>query len=109
MWISRQRLFLFREKFKPFYERITSSIGRATPKWCRLRVRVPCCPFYIFAKFTRCIMRIEWIDAGGNPAVRHEGVAARDNVIKHATHRATVLVGPTLKSSYSLLFLASPK
>ena len=55
-------------------------------------------PFF-FAKFTRAIMRErQWIDAGGNPAVRHEGVAASDNLIKHATHRATVFVGPTLKS-----------
>lgn len=45
----------------------------------------------------------QWIDAGGNPAVRHEGVAARNNVIKHATHRATVFVGPTLKSLFQII------
>jgi hypothetical protein len=45
----------------------------------------------------------KWIDAGGNPAVRHEGVAASNNLIKHATHRATVFVGPTLKS-FTLFF-----
>ena len=42
--------------------------------------------------------RNERIDAGGNPAVRHEGVAPSNNLIKDATHRATVFVGPTLKS-----------
>lgn len=42
--------------------------------------------------------RNEWIDAGGNPAVRHEGVAPSNYLIKDATHRATVFVGPTLKS-----------
>lgn len=38
------------------------------------------------------------IDAGGNPAVRHEGVPPSNNLIKDGTHRATVFVGPTLKS-----------
>lgn len=40
----------------------------------------------------------KWIDAGGNPAVRHEGVPPSNNLIKDGTHRATVFVGPTLKS-----------
>ena len=48
------------------------------------------------------------IDAGGNPAVRHEGVPPSNNLIKDGTHRATVFIGPTLKSSPSLLFFASP-
>lgn len=30
--------------------------------------------------------------------MRHEGVAPSNNLIKDATHRATVFVGPTLKS-----------
>lgn len=50
--------------------------------------------------------RKQWIDAGGNPAVRHEGVAPSNNLIKDATHRATVFVGPTLKSLLSLIFFA---
>lgn len=58
--------------------------------------------FLFFAKFALCIMRREWIDAGGKPAVRHEGVAPSNNLIKDATHRATVFVGPTLKSLTSL-------
>lgn len=41
-----------------------------------------------------------WIDAGGNPAVRHEGGAPSNNLIKDAPHRATVFVGPTLKSLF---------
>ena len=45
----------------------------------------------------------KWIDAGGNPAVRHEGVPPSNNLIKDGTHRATVFVGPTLKS-FSFLF-----
>ena len=40
----------------------------------------------------------KWIDAGGNPVVRHEGVPPSNNLIKDGTHRATVFVGPTLKS-----------
>jgi len=40
----------------------------------------------------------EWINAGFKPVVRHEGVAQSNNLIKDATHRATVFVGPTLKS-----------
>ena len=40
----------------------------------------------------------KWIDAGENPAVRHEGVPPSNNLIKDGTHRATVFVGPTLKS-----------
>ena len=48
------------------------------------------------------------IDAGGNPAVRHEGVAPSNNLIKDATHRATVFVGPTLKSFLFFLFFAKP-
>lgn len=47
----------------------------------------------------------KWIDAGGNPAVRHEGVPPSNNLIKDGTHRATVFVGPTLKS-FSFLFCA---
>nr|DAG36290.1 MAG TPA: hypothetical protein [Caudoviricetes sp.] len=54
------------------------------------------------------LWRRRWIDAGGNPAVRHEGVPPSNNLIKDGTHRATVFVGPTLKSSPSLLFFASP-
>lgn len=46
-------------------------------------------------------MRKQWIDAGGNPAVRHEGGAPSNNLIKDAPHRATVFVGPTLKSLFS--------
>lgn len=42
----------------------------------------------------------QWIDAGGNPAVRHEGGAPSNNLIKDAPHRATVFVGPTLKSLF---------
>lgn len=56
---------------------------------------------FFFAKFTRPIMRKRWIDAGGNPAVRHEGGAPSNNLIKDAPHRATVFVGPTLKSLFS--------
>lgn len=40
--------------------------------------------------------------------MRHEGVPPSNNLIKDGTHRATVFVGPTLKSSPSLLFFASP-
>ena len=40
----------------------------------------------------------KWIDAGGNPAVRHEGAPPSNNLIKDGAHRATVFVGPTLKS-----------
>jgi hypothetical protein len=40
----------------------------------------------------------QWIDAGGNPAVRHEGGTPSNNLIKDVPHRATVFVGPTLKS-----------
>ena len=36
--------------------------------------------------------------------MRHEGVPPSNNLIKDGTHRATVFVGPTLKSSPSLLF-----
>lgn len=32
--------------------------------------------------------------------MRHEGVAPSNNLIKDATHRATVFVGPTLKSLF---------
>lgn len=39
-----------------------------------------------------------WIDVGGSPMVRHEGGASSNNLIKDAPHRATVFVGPTLKS-----------
>jgi hypothetical protein len=46
------------------------------------------------------------IDAGGNPAVRHEGVPPSNNLIKDGTHRATVFVGPTLKSFPFLFFRA---
>ncbi len=46
------------------------------------------------------------IDAGGNPAVRHEGVPPSNNLIKDSTHRATVFVGPTLKSFPFLFFRA---
>ena len=46
------------------------------------------------------------IDAGGNPAVRHEGVPPSNNLIKDGTHRATVFVGPTLKSFPFLFFCA---
>ena len=46
------------------------------------------------------------IDAGGNPAARHEGVPPRNNLIKDGTHRATVFVGPTLKSFPFLFFRA---
>ena len=49
------------------------------------------------------IFKRKWIDAGGNPAVRHEGVPPSNNLIKDGTHRATVFVGPTLKS-FSFLF-----
>ena len=40
--------------------------------------------------------------------MRHEGVPPSNNLIKDGTHRATVFVGPSLKSSPSLLFFASP-
>lgn len=30
----------------------------------------------------------KWIDAGGNPVVRHEGVPPSNNLIKDGTHRA---------------------
>lgn len=43
----------------------------------------------------------QWIDAGGNPAVRHEGGAPSNNLIKDAPHRATVLVGLSLKSLFT--------
>jgi len=46
------------------------------------------------------------IDAGGNPAARHEGVPPSNNLIKDGTHRATVFVGPTLKSFPFLFFRA---
>ena len=46
------------------------------------------------------------IDAGRNPAVRHEGVPPSNNLIKDGTHRATVFVGPTLKSFPFLFFRA---
>ncbi len=49
-------------------------------------------------KSTECSSRRKWIDAGENPAVRHEGVPPSNNLIKDGTHRATVFVGPTLKS-----------
>jgi hypothetical protein len=52
------------------------------------------------------LWRRRWIDAGENPAVRHEGVPPSNNLIKDGTHRATVFVGPTLKSFPSLLFFA---
>ena len=38
--------------------------------------------------------------------MRHEGVPPSNNLIKDGTHRATVFVGPTLKSFPSLLFFA---
>lgn len=53
--------------------------------------------------------KMKWIDAGGNPAVRHEGVPPSNNLIKDGTHRATVFVGPTLKSFHLLFFVFSPK
>ena len=56
---------------------------------------------FFFAKITRTIMRKQWINAGGNPVVRHEGGAPSNNLIKDAPHRATVFVGPTLKSLFS--------
>ena len=34
----------------------------------------------------------QWIDAGGNPAVRHEGGMPSNNLIKDVPHRATVFV-----------------
>lgn len=40
--------------------------------------------------------------------VRHEGVPPSNNLIKDGTHRATVFVGPSLKSFLSLLFFAVP-
>ena len=40
----------------------------------------------------------QWIDAGENPVVRHEGGTPSNNLIKDVPHRATVFVGPTLKS-----------
>jgi hypothetical protein len=39
------------------------------------------------------LWRRRWIDAGENPAVRHEGVPPSNNLIKDGTHRATVFVG----------------
>ena len=42
----------------------------------------------------------QWIDAGENPAVRHEGGAPSNNLIKDAPHRATVFVGLPLKSLF---------
>ncbi len=38
--------------------------------------------------------------------MRHEGVPPSNNLIKDGTHRATVFVGPTLKSFPSLLLFA---
>ncbi len=43
----------------------------------------------------------QWIDAGGNLAVRHEGGAPSNNLIKDAPHRATVFVGLSLKSLFT--------
>ena len=48
--------------------------------------------------------RKQWINAGGNPVVRHEVGAPSNNLIKDASHRATVFVGPTLKSLLSLFY-----
>lgn len=59
---------------------------------------------FSFRENYKCFNEKQWIDAGENPVVRHEGVAARNNVIKHATHRATVFVGPTLKSLFLFYF-----
>ena len=47
----------------------------------------------------------EWIDAGENPVVRHEGGTPSNNLIKDVPHRATVFVGPTLKSLSFIFFL----
>lgn len=70
-------------------------------------------PYFIFyAKFTHYIMKriavrpggeganelFIWIDVGENPTVRHEGGTPSNNLIKDVPHRATVFVGPTLKS-----------
>lgn len=43
----------------------------------------------------------QWIDAGGNTAVRHEGGAPSNNLLKDALHRATVFVGLSLKSLFT--------
>lgn len=54
-----------------------------------------------YAKITSAFMREQWIDVGGNPTVRHEGGTPSNNLIKDVPHRATVFVGPTLKSLFS--------
>ena len=54
-------------------------------------------PVLVRIETVNCVL-LQWIDAGGNPAMRHEGGAPSNNLIKDAPHRATVFVGPTLKS-----------
>ena len=81
----------------PFMERELAQRVERNLKWLRRSVRV-----------RYRTLRGKWIDAGGNPAVRHKGVPPSNNLIKDGTHRATVFVGPTLKS-FSFCFSLKPQ
>lgn len=90
----RPLFLLFRKFCADFTNRIMERMGEIQYRFIGKRAERNLCSI----EKLHVLPERKWIDAGGNPAVRHEGVPPSNNLIKDGTHRATVFVGPTLKS-----------
>ena len=63
--------------------------------------------FFFFRETYRLYYEKQWINAGGNPAVRREGGAPSNNLIKDAPYRATVFVRADPEVIVSFYFFLS--